>query len=333
MRIEQLEYVAAVTRYGSLRRAAENLHVSQPAMSEAIIRLERELGLTLLDRHRTGARISEAGQELLQPMTDVLESVERLRAAAGDRAASARTIRVGTVNAGTASLLLPAVEALSARHPGTSVEIRNLQQDEIQRGLSEGTLELGLVNQLTGDDVPPGLVAVEIIQGRPVVVLPAGHRLTAKDSVSAADLRGERFIGMRAGYTMHRFAHRLFDADLPRDWLTTDGAEMGKLMVAQGMGLTVLPDYSVVGDPLEEAGLIHTARITGDRTTVRLTLQQRRGARQPEAVRTLVAALVTLAGMHAAQTTTPGVGPDRTSARHASPDAHVSGRIVASALR
>ncbi len=55
MRLEQLEYVAAVTRTGSLRQASEQLHVSKPALSEAISRLERELGVSLLDRKRSGA--------------------------------------------------------------------------------------------------------------------------------------------------------------------------------------------------------------------------------------------------------------------------------------
>ena len=124
MRIEQLEYVAAVSRHGSLRRASEQLHVSQPALSEAIRNLERELGVTLLDRHRSGAKISLAGRELLQPMADVLESVARLCAAAGDQLATRRLLRIGTVNAGTATLVLPAVRAFQDKHPASTVEIR-----------------------------------------------------------------------------------------------------------------------------------------------------------------------------------------------------------------
>ena len=54
---------------------------------------------------------------------------------------------------------------------------------------------------------------------------------------------------MRSGYLMYRFAHRLFGADLPTQWHSTDGAEMGKMMVAEGIGLTVLPDYSVLRRP------------------------------------------------------------------------------------
>ena len=77
MRIEQLEYLAAVTEHGSLRRASEAMHISQPALSEAVTKLEKELGTTLLDRRRTGSRISRQGLDLLQSMTDVLDAVDR----------------------------------------------------------------------------------------------------------------------------------------------------------------------------------------------------------------------------------------------------------------
>src|SRR4029077_15042964 len=105
MRLEQLEYLTAVVQHGSLRRASEHLHISQPALSEGVGKLERELGVTLLDRHRTGARINRSGRELLTHMMEVLEAVERLRAAAGDQNGVARTVRVGTVNTGTSSVV------------------------------------------------------------------------------------------------------------------------------------------------------------------------------------------------------------------------------------
>ncbi|GIF20538.1 DNA-binding transcriptional LysR family regulator [Actinoplanes tereljensis] len=304
MRIEQLEYLAAVTRFGSLRRASERLHISQPAISEAIRKLERELGVTLLDRHRSGARISLAGRELLQPIVDVLESVERLKAAAGDQLATRRLLRIGTVNAGTATLVLPAVKAFQEANSRAAVEVRNLQQDEIHVALAEGTLDLGLVNLLDGDDAPPDFEVTPLLAGRPAAVLPAGHPLAAKAEVTAADLRAERFVAMRSGYLMYRFAHRLFGSDLPASWHSTDGAEMGKMMVAEGIGLTVLPDYSVRGDPLEQAGLIVTRPLAGDDTVVTMVALHRRQARVPPVVLELLEHLRGRAG-------SPAPAPDR----------------------
>jgi DNA-binding transcriptional LysR family regulator len=309
MRIEQLQYVAAVTQYGSLRRASEHLHISQPALGESLTKLEKELGVTLLDRRRSGTRISDTGRELLQNIVEVLDAADRLKAAAGDQLAAARLIRVGTVNAGTSTLLLPAVQAFQRRFPGVSVEVRNLQQDAIQRDLIDGTLDLGLVNLLSGDDVSPELTGIDLLHGNPVAVLPQDHPLAEHAEVTVDELRSERFVAMRSGYLMHRFVHRLFGTDLPTDWHSTDGAEMGKVMVADGLGVTVLPDYSVVGDPLERAGLITTRPIAGDRTVVRLSLQQRRQRRVAEAVTGLVAEFRLLAEELGARNIV-GVGTD-----------------------
>jgi DNA-binding transcriptional LysR family regulator len=307
VRIEQLEYLAAVTQHGSLRRASERLHLSQPALSEAVTKLERELGVTLLDRRRSGARISRRGRELQQYMVEVLEAVDRLRTAAGDQRSGHAIVRVGTVSTATSTLLVPAVRELRARHETSTVEVLNLQQAEIDQGLREGGLDLGLVNVLAGDDPPADLVSTSLVHGRPVAVLAAGHPLTAYDEVSVDQLRAEPFVAMRAGYLMHRFVHRLFGTDMPPVSYATDGAELGKVMVAEGLGSSVLPDYSVVGDPMERAGLITTRPLAGDRTAVSLVLRQRREQHVPLVVRELAQTLVDRARAHRMG----GTGTDR----------------------
>ncbi|PUA82391.1 LysR family transcriptional regulator [Nocardioides currus] len=298
MRIEQLEYVAAVTAHGSLRRASEALHISQPALSEAVTKLERELGLTLIDRRRSGSKISRQGLDLLQNMTEVLESVDRLRQAAGDQAVRVRELRIGTVNTASSTLLVPALRDLHALHDAGGVEVVNAQQSEIHQGLGEGTLDLGLVNVLPGDDVPVGLVSGELIHGQPVACLRNDHPLAAKDHVTITDLRAEPLIAMRPGYVMHRFAHRLFGGSMPTTTYSTDGAEMGKAMVAEGLGVSILPDYSISADPLVTAGIITTRPIHGDDTTVSLLMLRRNADHVPAQLRDLQAALVRHAGAY-----------------------------------
>ena len=298
MRIEQLEYLAAVTTHGSLRRASEAMHISQPALSEAVTKLEKELGTTLLDRRRTGSRISRQGLDLLQNMTEVLEAVDRLRQAAGDQAVRMRELRIGTVNTASSSLLAPALLDLHARHGSAGIEVVNAQQGDIHQRLGEGTLDLGLVNHLPGDEVPIGLVSRELIQGQPVACMRTDHPLASRERVSVEDLRAEPFVSMRAGYVMHRFAHRLFDDAMPATTYATDGAEMGKAMVAEGLGLSILPDYSVSADPLVTAGVITTRPIRGDQTTVSLLMLRRKADRVPEQLRDLEDALIAHAGAY-----------------------------------
>ncbi|MFE0329711.1 LysR family transcriptional regulator [Streptomyces sp. NPDC003753] len=293
MRTEQLEYITAVVRLGSLRRAAEELRLSQPALSETVRNLERELGVDLLERKRSGATMSAEGRELLPHIVNVLDAVDRLRTAAGEQHRISRTVRLGTVNAATVPLLIPVMREFHARHPLTQVEVVAAQQTDIHRGLLEGGFDLGLVNHLDGDDMPAGFDSLELLRGRPVVCLRPDNPLAALPAVPVADLLTEPFIAMRSGYVMHRYVHRLLGERASSFSYSTDGAELGKLMVAQGLGATVLPDFSVIGDPLERRGLI-TCRPLADDTTTRvlLMLRRRRAESVPRAAQELYEAFV-----------------------------------------
>ncbi|WP_433336608.1 LysR family transcriptional regulator [Spirillospora sp. CA-294931] len=287
MRVEQLEYLRAVTRLGSLRRAAEDLHLSQPALSETVRNLERELGVDLLERRRSGARISAVGRELLPHIESVLEAVDRLREAAGEQHRATRTLRVGTANTATVPLLVPAIGEFRRAHPATQVEVVGARQAGIHRALREGGLDLGLVNHLRGDDPPPEFETTELLAGRAVACVRPDGPLAALASVGPDDLLREPLIAMRSGYLMHRFAHRFLGGGTPSFSYSADGAEMGKLMVAEGLGVTVLPDFSVAGDPLERAGLITFRPLEPRGADVLLVLQRRRSASVPQPVRDL----------------------------------------------
>jgi DNA-binding transcriptional LysR family regulator len=287
VRLEQLEYVAAVARLGSFRRAADELHISQPALSGSVRSLERELGVDLLDRGRHGARMSDSGRELFPHILTLLDAFDQLKHAADEQHRSVRLVRLGTVNTATAPLLAPVIGQFRQSHPMTAVEVIAAQQAEIHRGLREGSLDLGLVNYLDGDDMPPDLETTPLLHGRPVVVLRADSPLARHPAVRTADLRAEPLIVMRSGYLMHRYLHRLLQGEPPTISFSTDGAEMGKLMVAEGLGLTLLPDFSVIGDTLEQHGVITWRPLADDHTGVQLVIQRARSGSPPLAARDL----------------------------------------------
>ncbi|MCQ4079282.1 LysR family transcriptional regulator [Streptomyces sp. RB6PN25] len=287
MRIEQLEYIEAITRLGSLRRAAGELHLSPPALSETVRNLERELGVELLDRRRSVAKISDEGRELLPHITGVLEAVDRLRRAAHEHHHTTRMLRLGTVNAATVPLLVPAIREFRAAHPMTQVEVVASQQAEIHQSLLDGSFDLGLVNYLRGDDFPPELQTTELLRGRPIACVRPDSPLAALEVLGVDDLLREPLVVMRSGYVMHRFVHRLLQGRSPSFSYSTDGAEMGKLMVAEGLGVTVLPDFSVRDDPLERSGAITYRPMADDSTEVLMVIQYRRFGSAPRAARDL----------------------------------------------
>jgi DNA-binding transcriptional LysR family regulator len=303
VRIEQLEYLAAVARLGSFRRAAEELHISQPALSSSVRSLERELGVDILERGRHGARISEPGRDLLPYIRSVLEAHDELRQAASGEHASTRIVRIGTVNTATIPLLTPVIRKLRALHPMTQVEIIGAQRADIKRALLEGSIDVGLANYLAGDDMPPDLEATVLLEGRPVVCLRPDSALAARAAVRVSDLRAASLIVMRSGYLMHRFLHRLLHDEVPAFSCSADGAEMGKLMVAEGLGVTVLPDFSVIGDPLERRGAITWRPLADDSTRVQLVMLRARSGSPPRAAQDLHKIFVERARAYQGQST------------------------------
>jgi DNA-binding transcriptional LysR family regulator len=287
MRTEQLEYVAAIARLGSFRSAAQHLHISQPALSATVRNLERELGVGLLDRHRSGTRVSDEGRELLPRIIEVLDAVDGLRRAADDQHHTSRMVRVGTVNAGTVQLLTPTIRAFREAHLSTQVEVVGAQETQIHRSLREGSFDLGLVTCLADDDMPPQLETTPLLSGRAVVCVRPDSELAQLDAISVEDLASVPLIVMRAGYLMNRLVHRLLGGQAPPVSYSTDGAEMGKLMVAEGLGATVLPDFSVIDDPLERGGEITWRPLRDDDTEVRLVIRRPRSGSHPHAARTL----------------------------------------------
>ena len=315
MRTEQLEYVAAIARSGSFRSAAERLHISQPALSTTVRNLERELGVDLLDRARSGAKVSEEGRELLPHINNVLDAVDGLRRAASDQHHISRVVRVGTVNAATAPVLTPTISAFREAHPTTQVEIVGTQEAHINRGLREGSLDLGLVTCLAGDDAPPEFQTSRLLSGHPVVCLRPDSRLAQLDAIDVDDLLSAPLITMSAGYLMHQVLHRLLDGRTPSISYSTDGAELGKLMVAEGLGATVLPDFSVIGDPLERNGQITWRPLRDDDTEVCLVIRRPRSGSHPRAARDLHRLFVERAQ---ALELTPGPEEPRPNPVHAS---------------
>src|SRR5580692_761427 len=114
---------------------------------------------------------------------------------------------------------------------------------------------------------------------------------------------------MRSGYVMRRYLHRLLPDQVPVFAYAADGAEMGKLMVAEGLGITVLPDFSIIGDPLERAGSITWRPLADDATSVQLVMHRLRSGSPPRGVGDLHRMFVQRAKvLRAARAVPPGQG-------------------------
>jgi DNA-binding transcriptional LysR family regulator len=194
MELRHLRYFVIVAEEQNVTRAAERLHVSQPALSRQVRDLEEELHVELFRRTARSLALTEAGKIFLIEARAVLlrvdKAVETVRTVAHhDRG----QLRIGYAPSLTAQVLPRALRLFDAAGPGVRVALHDLTSEECVQRLSGGKLDLALT-------VPRlGLAArdmhFEKLTHYPVVLaVGEGHRLTNKRSVTLAEIRNERFI-------------------------------------------------------------------------------------------------------------------------------------------
>jgi DNA-binding transcriptional LysR family regulator len=163
MELRELSAFVAVVEEGGLSAAARRLHVTQPALSQTINGLERELRLKLLDRSSTGTRPTEAGRTLFEEAQAVLaryRQAERAMARLADGGSG--VLRLGIPLEFPFDVLQPALAELGEACPDTKVQVRHLSTAQQIAGLRAGELEVGLLRERpSGEDFDAILVTRE----------------------------------------------------------------------------------------------------------------------------------------------------------------------------
>src|SRR5438445_5469813 len=242
MEIRQIEYVVGVVEQGGFTRAAEALHVTQPALSEGIRRLEAELGLELFHRVGRRALLSSAGEAFLEPARQVLRDLRVLRTSVE---------AVGGLTAGTLDVVaLPtlAVDPLatlvgSFRHAHPDVVVRVDQPEDaaaVATRVRSGRSEIGLTELPVAE---PGLASRQLTEQELIVVLPPGSPLARRRRLTTADLASVPLVTSPPGTSTRGLIDAAFAAidDAPLIVVETDQREAIVPLVVAGAGASVLP--------------------------------------------------------------------------------------------
>jgi DNA-binding transcriptional LysR family regulator len=203
--LRELRAFVAVIEEGSLSAAARRLHVSQPALSQTVGALERQLGVPLLVRHSTGVRATDAGATLLTEARAVLARHDQAVAAVGRHTeAGATALRLGIPLELPADLLSRPLAGLAAAYPGTRVQARHLSSAAQLAAVRSGELDLGLVREHPiGHDLDAMLVVEEhlgVLLAADLAATIAGPEGVRLDALAGLDWVGFPRAGSPAWY-------------------------------------------------------------------------------------------------------------------------------------
>ena len=243
MDVHELQAFVAVTEYGSFSIAAENLFLTQPAVSKRVSTLEMGLGVALFDRIGRRIRLTGAGKTLLPRAKQILLDIEdATRSLSNLSEEVSGTLTVGTSHHIGLHRLPPVLRQFSERFPAVQLDMKFIDSEEAYEGVLHGSLELGIV---TLPPEPQRSVETEKIWHDPLCfVISPEHALANNTTVAALELAQHTAILP----SFQTFTRRIVEEKFREQKLVIDVAmstnylETIHMMVSIGLGWSVLPE-------------------------------------------------------------------------------------------
>lgn len=245
MELHQLRYFCAVAEAGSFSRAAEQSHVSQPSLSQQIMKLEDELGARLFDRLGRSVRLTETGQTFLPRARAVLRELEAARGdVAEQRDSVGGFVTIGVIPTVAPYFLPQHLTRFSRKFP----QVRLTVVEEITPVL---------LDQVRASKVDLAILALPIrghefetfplLTERLFAALPASHKLAKRRSLSLKDLRTQPFLLLRDGHCFRDTAVAACDRARLDPQIIFESGQFSSLlsMVGTGMGVSIVPEMAI----------------------------------------------------------------------------------------
>ena len=250
--VKRLAILREVANQGSFSAAAEQLFLSQSAVSQQVATLEREAGMPLLERTSTGPKLTDAGRALVAHTDAVIcrldEAERELAAIAGLEGGRLRLVSFPTASA---TLVTRAVSSFRDRHPRVELHLAEAEPEDSVPALRRGDFDLALTYDYvfhpeeSERDTERRLLLEEEMQ----VALPSRHPLAAKSSVRLEDLAADDWLtGVSRGSCRDHLILLCREAGFePRISFESDDYQVLQGLVAAGMGVTLLPELALAG--------------------------------------------------------------------------------------
>ena len=224
---------------GSFTKAAEMLNYTQSAVSRMISDLENEWKISLLDRNKSGVKLTSDGLTLLPFAKEMCGKYRELQMQVDElNGLQSGIIRIGTFSSIATHRLPNIIKAFQKDHPNIDYEILLGDYTEIENWVLEGRVDCGFVRLPSH----PKLETIFIEQDRLLAVLPENHYLAAKEKVSVAELCSEPFMLLEKGAKAE--ISNIFEGCglTPKIHFTTWDDHAIMSMVESGLGISVLPE-------------------------------------------------------------------------------------------
>jgi LysR family transcriptional regulator, hydrogen peroxide-inducible genes activator len=247
MELDQLRYFCAIVDAGGFSRAARQIHVSQPSLSQQIRKLEDELGARLFDRLGRSVRLTELGRAFLPRARGVLRELEAARGDVLERKASmSGTICVGVIPTIAPYFLPPSLTAFSRQHPEARVTVVEEITPLLLEKLKAGEMDVAIVAlplPTRGNEFE----TVPLLTEKLYAVLSNRHPLAREAGLSLGDLSEEPFLLLRDGHCFRETAVAACKRAHLNPRVVFESGQFSTIlsMVGAGQGVSVVPEMAI----------------------------------------------------------------------------------------
>lgn len=243
MELRELKYFSEIARLKSMTKAAESLHVSQPALSKMIKGLESELGMILLNRSNKTLEITDAGMVVREYAQKVNALLEEMSQSLNDMS----NLMQGTIHIGLppfiGSLFFPQLLAeFHLKYANIKFNIKEYGAAKVVKSVEEGELELGVAVLPLKEEHKYNIFP--LAEEEMKLLVHNKHRLSGKEKVHLAELEDEEFIFYNEDFALHDILWRQFSkiGYEPKILFTSSQWDLMTDMVAANLGVTILPE-------------------------------------------------------------------------------------------
>lgn len=282
MDINQLEVLVAVAQEKSFSRAAERLHRTQPAVSQAIRRLETEIGEPLFDRSSKDGTMTAAGRVLFALAQQVINLRHGAHAAIKELKDLHRGKLSLSANEYTVMYLLPLLPVFRARHPHVKIDVKRSLASRISSEILARETEIGIVSFKPTDTA---ITSVAVLTDELALIVPPNHPLAGKKTVSVRELGAESFVAHNVPSPYRERVMRTFEKyRTPLNIsLEMPTLEAIKRFVEAGMGVALVPRLTAQAEIAR--GQVAALAVSEMKLERKLYLVYRKGATLSHAAR------------------------------------------------
>jgi LysR family transcriptional regulator, hydrogen peroxide-inducible genes activator len=239
MEIHQLRYFSAIVRAGSFTRAAEELGIAQPSLSQQIRALEKQIGTPLFERLGRSVRLTTYGEALRQPAADILRQVAEAQSSLANLQAGVRgKLRVGVIPTILPYLIAPRIGAFLKLFPEVELQLTEDTTARLVEQLQAGDLDIAVSGLPVRN---PDIVCSELTREPLLLAVAEDHSLARKSSVDLHELREQRLLLLKEGHCLRDDVLATCSRmDLTSVFESDQLASVFQL-VRSGFGVTIVP--------------------------------------------------------------------------------------------